>query len=249
MGISYKAALDFPLLDPDQEREAIRLWQQHSDRPSLDLLLRSHARLVYAHAMRWSRDPVVVEDLVAEGMIGLMKAVERFDLSVGSRFATYARWWVGTTISTSFASLRSVIDVPARTLNDLRAGRLSGAERDMVLSVAMGIVPLDGSTEDDEGRSVLDRLTSPDPTPEEAVLARSSRRRLQQMVEIAVSQLAEPDRQILMRHTLGGDEALEDIASDLGITRARAQQYEGRGIARLKRSLIEQGFSPLMLNE
>ena len=76
---SHRAALNEPMLAPEVERAAICAWQDDRDPHALELLLRSHARQAWAQAARWSDNPSQIEDLVAEGMIGLMRAADRFD--------------------------------------------------------------------------------------------------------------------------------------------------------------------------
>ena len=79
MCLSRDAALSAPMLDIDEERSAIRLWQDHRDRRALETLVRAHARLAWSVARRWTDNPAHLEDLVAAGMIGLVRAAERFE--------------------------------------------------------------------------------------------------------------------------------------------------------------------------
>ena len=67
---SIRAAAQEPLLEFDQERDAIRRWQMNDDREALELLLRSHARQAWSMAARWTDNPSHLEDLAAEGIIG-----------------------------------------------------------------------------------------------------------------------------------------------------------------------------------
>ena len=91
-------ARKFPLLTVDQEREYTERWREEGDLAALTLLLGSHLRLVIKIAMRNRGYGLSVADLIAEGNVGLMQAVERFDPDRGFRFATYAMWWIRATI-------------------------------------------------------------------------------------------------------------------------------------------------------
>ncbi len=250
MALSYRAALETPLLAVEEERTAIRGWQERGDRTALELLLRSHARQVYAQVQRWSRDPAETEDLVAEGMIGLMRAADQFDMSQDVRFSTYAHWWVMTSVATALARMRSLVDMPARTYLDARMGRLTGPDRDRVLQAMGGHVSLDALTFEDGAARMGDQLCSPEMTPEEQVAARSSEARMRDVLAGALAKLAPEDRAIVERRKLAAQpEPIERIASELGISRDRARMVERRALARLKLLLQRNGFSASVLNE
>ncbi len=91
-------ARKFPLLTADQEREYTNRWREEADQAALTLLIGSHLRLVIKMAMRNRGYGLSVADLIAEGNVGLMQAVERFDPDRGFRFATYAMWWIRAAI-------------------------------------------------------------------------------------------------------------------------------------------------------
>lgn len=248
MALNYREALRAPLLDEAAEREAILGWQSRGDRGALELLVRAHARQVYSQAQRWTSNPVELEDLVAEGMIGLMRAADQFDLAQQVRFSTYAHWWVLTSVTTAIARIRSLVDMPARTYLDARMGRLTGADRDFALQAIGGYVNIDAMAADpDSARG--QQLCSPDMTPEEVLEAASVEEMLRETMARALDQLADQDREVLVRRKLGfAPESVEDIASALGISRDRVRMIERRAMARLKLVLQRLGFTPAMLH-
>lgn len=83
-----------PYLTPQQELDLLKAWVEHKDRKALDAILASHGRLVMRQAVRMRHYGVSIDDLYQEGQIGLMKAMEKFDLAFNVRFATAAGWWV-----------------------------------------------------------------------------------------------------------------------------------------------------------
>lgn len=83
-----------PMLDPGEEHVLARAYRDHRDEEAARRLVSSHMRLVVKVAMRYRRYSVPVEDLISEGTIGLIKAVERFDPDRGFRLSTYALWWI-----------------------------------------------------------------------------------------------------------------------------------------------------------
>ncbi len=83
-----------PVLEPGEEQALARRLHDHGDDEAMRRLVGSHMRLVVKVAMRYRRYSVPIEDLISEGAIGLMKAVERFDPDRGFRLSTYALWWI-----------------------------------------------------------------------------------------------------------------------------------------------------------
>ena len=96
--MSYQAAMRVPLLSFEQERAAIGGWQDRGDRKALELLVCAHARQAWALAARFTDNPTHLEDLAAEGMMGLLRAADSFDRSQDVRFSTYASWWIRSSI-------------------------------------------------------------------------------------------------------------------------------------------------------
>jgi RNA polymerase sigma-32 factor len=83
-----------PMLDEDQERLMARRYRDHGDRAAADCLVESHLRLVAKIALGYRNYGLPVADLVAEGGLGLVKAVDRFDPERGYRLSSYAQWWI-----------------------------------------------------------------------------------------------------------------------------------------------------------
>ncbi len=248
MALNYRDALRAPLLEEQAERDAIQSWQASGDRAALELLLRTHARQVFALAQRWSSDPVELEDLVAEGMIGLIRAAEQFDLAQNVRFSTYAHWWILTSVSTAIARLRSLVDMPARTYLDARMGRLTGTDRDLALQALGGYVNIDAMTADGDAPRGAE-LQSSDLTPEEHLEASANDRLMRDTIAQALGDLGDPDREVLMRRKLCmPPETVEEISVALGISRDRVRMIERRAMARLRLVLQRLGFTPAMLH-
>jgi RNA polymerase sigma-32 factor len=84
----------FPLLEQQEELHLARRWQNHGDRDALQRLVTSHLRLVVKIAARYRGYGLPAAEVISEGNVGLMQAVERFDPAKGFRFSTYAIWWI-----------------------------------------------------------------------------------------------------------------------------------------------------------
>lgn len=214
MTITYAAARSAPLLRWEEERLLIEGWQERRDSSALERLLLSHARIVYFWARKVTRDRTEQEELVAEGIMGLIKAANVFDLAQRVRFATYAKWWVKNSVITSFARLRSIVEVPAS----------SGTGFDRV---------------DD---AQIDQLASQDPTPEEQTIKNATRDELTRHLATALDALDPVDRQILHARCISQPPvSTAELAEELCVGKAKVRQIERRALSRLKCELVNQG--------
>ncbi len=232
MAISYATARDAPLLDMEQERDLIRRWQTKRDRTALEALIVSHARQVYSCAMRLSPEVSDREELIAEGMVGLIRAADRFDLSRGVRFSTYAHWWILNSASRALARLNSVVDIPARAQRE-------GATLKQVRMLNVH------SDEADEG---VEAVHSPDPTPEERMIAHAANARLRSLIVEAMGELGDMEREIVLSRNLRQvPDTVEDLARRLGVSREKLRQIERRAMTRLKYGLLSRGVTAAQL--
>ncbi len=248
MSMSYQAAMRMPLLSFEQERAAIGGWQDKGDRKALELLVCAHARQAWALAARFTDNPTHLEDLAAEGMMGLLRAADSFDRSQDVRFSTYATWWVRNAISSAVTRIKAVIDVPARSYHDARAGRLPEQEHHLVRLAVQAAIEIDGALEgagDDPRRA----LVCDDPGPEEHVTRRDHEAQLTQLLAHALVQLDRTEIEVLRRrHLVSDPDPHAKIAADLGLPVARLRQVERRAMMRLRRNLVEAGFSRSLLH-
>ncbi|HLZ73753.1 RNA polymerase sigma factor RpoH [Phenylobacterium sp.] len=98
LGQYLRQIREMPMLQPQDEYMLARRWQEHQDPDAAQRLITSHLRLVAKVAMGYRGYGLPVSDLISEGNIGLMQAVRRFDPDRGFRLATYAMWWIRSTI-------------------------------------------------------------------------------------------------------------------------------------------------------
>jgi RNA polymerase sigma factor (sigma-70 family) len=224
-----------PMLSIEEERNAIRKWQDEGDRDSLEVLLRSHARQVYKFASRWTDNPTHRDDLVAEGMIGLMQAANRFDLARGVRFSSYAAKWILNGISAAFVRTRTVIDVPVRTYLDARAGRITSEANDFAKIVVLGVAEVSG-----EG---VDEIASSTMTAEDMVACASDTEEQRRFLDSALIRLDPMDATVIRRLNLDDPvTSIGELAKEYGTSKDRLKQIEKRAMMKLRMELMCSGF-------
>jgi RNA polymerase sigma factor (sigma-70 family) len=248
INLDYKSAMKEPLLTKEEEQSAIKRWQEDKDWSALETLVRSHARIAYSMAYRYTNNPDHMEDLASEGIYGLMKAADKFDSDQGTRFATYSRWWVMTQISQSLAKISTVIDMPSRTYIDAKMGRLESGDIDKAHMAVFGGIDLDAPISDESNHSAMDLLECQRPNPEEEAEINSDEEFQKKMILNALDTLKKRERDVITRRKLKSEpDTLEIIANDLEVTRERVRQIEVKAMTKLKRTLISMGFSTTML--
>ena len=221
-------------------------------------LARSNARLVISIAKRYQHHGLPLMDLIQEGNIGLLRAIDRFEPSRGYRLSTYATWWVRQGISRAVANHGRTIRLPAylqdrlgqlyqasqtleqslgRLPNDVELARrlkVTPADIQSLRAVAMPVVSLEDSLSEEDDESALEQIEDTQVTPVDDLVAR---RLLREAMERALEEL--PARYALvvrLRYGLNGNQShtLEAIAQKLSVSRERVRQIERDAFARLR---------------
>ena len=98
LGIYLRRISAYPILEADEEASLARRWRDNGDETAMEKLVTSHLRLVAKIAMGYRGYGLMVADLIAEGNVGMMQAVNKFDPDRGFRLSTYAMWWIRASI-------------------------------------------------------------------------------------------------------------------------------------------------------
>jgi RNA polymerase sigma factor (sigma-70 family) len=242
MTLTHKVAFRETMLTQDEESGLVDRYRTDGCRKSLDRLVRTHARMAFSVARRWSNNEAHMQDLAQEGMIGIMKAADKFNPSFGKRFAQYCRWWILSSISSKASEVVCVVDMPDRVFIAHRRKRLEGDDA-AIVGAAVSSLSIDEPQGEFGGATFGEMLASEEATPEAAALRSQTNIYFRQAVEKAMEGLNEREREILRRRRLTEtQETLEEIAAGFDLTRERIRQIENAAMRKVERNLREAGF-------
>ena len=251
-----RATNDAPMLDAATERVLVASFRAGSDE-ALRRLLLSHLRLVRSIAKKYCGHGVSLEDLIGEGHLGLIEAARRFDPERGTRFSTYAAWWVRAYVRRFSLTNRRIV-VPPSTRNARRiVSKLPPLHRELCqrrgraverseLAEALGVTTdeiafvqghLSGHdltlSPSDDG-TVME-VAGRGPDPEQTASAIEERRLNALRVQQALDCLSKREREIVQRRFLDEETAtLAVLGESFGLSRERVRQIEKRARQKLR---------------
>ncbi len=247
---------DGRLLTTGEERELARL-KDEGDEVAKRRLIECNLRLVMSITRNYTRADVPLLDLIQEGNLGLIRAVEKFDYKLGFKLSTYATWWIKQSVSRALAEQGRTIRLPVHVADQVRkvtkTRRLLGQKlnRDPSIdeiALDIGITPervqeLLDLVQDpisletpigDGDSSVADLI--PDTGADQPELETADRARSTELLEALAKLQPRQRRVVIERFGLDGvrPRTLEEVGRNLGITRERVRQLEARALRELR---------------
>jgi len=251
------------LLTREQEVELASRWVEHRDERAAEELIKKNLRFVVKVAMGYRKYGVPVTDLIQEGNLGLIRAVEKFDPARGTRLISYAVWWIKAYIQSHIIQTWSLVRIGTtqaqrrlfyKLPRALAEGRLDNESQDeqidrfaeefrvrrrdvvlMMNSLRGRDLSLDAPLDQEGGATFVDRVADRAPNPEVSTAEKQENEFRHSLLHEAISKLGDREQKIIrLRHCGEESMTLREVGEILGISRERVRQLESQALRKLR---------------
>ena len=260
LNIYFDSIKGYEPLTQEEERKYIQL-AQNGDINARNKVVNANLKFVIKVAKDFHIPNVSTMDIISEGNLGLIEAVERFDVNQQTKFITYAVWWIRQAIikflqdkvrliripinkNNELAEIYKKIEEYKKDNNEINLGKIADelnikkTSLRNIINASMPICSLDKEYENDDNNSSTsyDMIASDEDTPEEALIKESESNHIRKVIDTLPERIA---LVIKMRYGMGdyGEMNLEDIGEILNLTKERVRQLECEGLKLLREKL------------
>lgn len=219
---------NIPVLEDNVEKELLTKWKKNKDTQARDIIIQNNLRLVTSIAKNYLNMGLSFDDLIQEGNIGLIYAVDTFDLKYNNKLSTYATWWIRHHITRALSNSSRIIRIPAAIVE---------SKKEIEIQEPISIdTPISDTGEDTYQDIIVDKTEY---SLEDKILLEELAAELQ----IVLSTLSAREKEIIeKRFGLNGflPQTLDDIGLSIGISKERIRQIERDALRKLRHPMRKQ---------
>ena len=236
----------FPILKLEEEQQLLQQYLANKDLSAAHELFTAHLRLVVSIAVKFRGYGLPLMDLIAEGNIGLMKAVKKFKPQKGTRLSTYAMWWIKAMIQDYILKSWSMLKVSSSVLQKrlfssvakLKEKIVSNAKNSYISDSNLQTVSLNNKLSDDGAGELADTIADQAITVEDRTIHKQQQSMRHQALNNALTTLNEREREIIAQRKLAEKPVtLDELSKRFKVSSERIRQIEEAALNKLRQQI------------